>query len=361
MKQSMYKRIIIKVGTNVLSTEKGRLDLAIFSHLVEQIAKIKRNGTEVVLVTSGAVGAGRGLLDLGYEEKATDKQVLAAVGQVKLMSLYSELFRKHKELCAQVLVTKEDFRDRTHYLNMRTCFENIIKNNIVPVVNENDVVATTELLFTDNDELAGLVAAQLNADAVVILTSVEGFLSGSPEDESSQVIPEINFSDDTSYQKYISPNKTSFGRGGMLTKFNIAKRLTSQGITVHIANGKRKNILNDLISGRKIGTKFVPRYKSSNTKRRVAYSSGLTKGSIYVNKLAEELLLSNKKIMSLLPVGVIRVDGNFTKGDIIEILGDGERKIGFGIAAYGAEKARALIGEKQARPIIHYNHMFIGT
>ena len=361
MKQLLYKRIIIKVGTNVLSTEKGRLDLAIFSHLVEQIVKIKRNGTEVVLVTSGAVGAGRELLALDHKEKSTDKQVLAAVGQVKLISIYSELFRKHKELCAQVLVTKEDFRDRTHYLNMRACFESILRNNVVPVVNGNDVVATTELFFTDNDELAGLVAAQLNADAVIILTSVEGFLLGSPEDATSQVVPEINFSDAGSYQKYITQSKTSFGRGGMLTKFNIAKRLASQGIAVYLANGKRKNILNDLISGKKIGTKFVPRDKSSNTKRRVAYSSGLAKGSIYVNKLAEELLLTNKKIMSLLPVGVTKVKGDFAKGDIIEILGDGERKIGFGIASYGAEKARALIGEKQSRPIIHYNHMFIGT
>lgn len=361
MKQLMYKRILIKIGTNVLSTEKGRLDLAIFSHIVEQITKIKQNGTEVILVTSGAVGAGRGLIILNHHEKPADKQVLAAVGQVKLMNLYSEFFGKHNELCAQVLVTKEDFRDKNHYLNMRTCFENLLNNNVVPVVNENDVVATTELLFTDNDELAGLVASQLNADALIILTSVEGFLAGKPEDPTAQVIPEIDFSKISAYQKYITPDKTAFGRGGMLTKFNIAKKLTLQGITVYFANGKRKDVLTDIISGKTIGTKFVSSDKSSSIKRRIAYSEGLTKGTVHVNKGAGELLLSKTKIMSLLPVGVTKVEGDFSKGDIIEIIGESKQKIGFGVAEYSAEKAKALIGKKQSRPIIHYNHMFIGT
>lgn len=357
----MNKRIVIKVGTKVLSTEENSLDTAVLAHLVEQIVSIRKRGTDVVLVTSGAVGAGRGLLSLSHEERPDDKQVLAAVGQVKLMNLYYEFLGKHNELCAQVLVTKEDFRDKNHYMNMRACFENLLNSNVVPVVNENDVVATTELLFTDNDELAGLVASQLNADAVVILTSVEGFLSGSPEDPTAQVIPEIDFSNIHAYQKYISPDKTVFGRGGMLTKFNIARKLTLHGITVYFANGKRKNVLTDIVSGKDIGTKFISHDKSSSIKRRIAYSEGLTKGTVYVNKCAEDLLLSKTKIMSLLPVGVTKVEGNFNKGDIIEIIGESKHKIGFGIAEYSAEKAEALIRKKHGRPIIHYDHMFIGV
>lgn len=360
MKQLMYKRILVKVGTSVLSAENSGLDPAILSHLVAQIVLIKQKGMEVILVTSGAVGAGRGMLSLNHEERPDDKQVLAAVGQVRLMNLYSEFFAKHNEICAQVLVTKEDFRDKNHYINMRSCFENLLSSNVVPVVNENDVVSTTELLFTDNDELAGLVASQLNADAVIILTSVEGFLLGSPEDPVAQVVPEIDFSNIRAYQKYISPDKTAFGRGGMLTKFNIAKKLTLQGITVYFANGKRKNVLTDIISGKSIGTKFISSDKSSSVKRRIAYSEGLTKGAVYVNKVAEELLLSKIKIMSLLPVGVTKVEGDFSKGDIIEIIGESKQKIGFGVAEYSAEKAKALIGKKQSHPVIHYNQMFIG-
>lgn len=359
MKQLMYKRILVKVGTSVLSAENSGLDPVILSHLVAQIVLIKQKGMEVVLVTSGAVGAGRGMIDIGHKEKPADKQLLAAVGQVKLMSLYSEFFAKHNEVCAQVLVTKEDFRDKNHYINMRSCFENLLSSNVVPVVNENDVVATTELLFTDNDELAGLVASQLNADAVIILTSVEGFLLGSPKDSTAQVIAEIDFNNIHTYQKYISPDRTAFGRGGMLTKFNIAKKLATQGIIVYFANGKRRDVLTDIISGKTIGTKFVSSNKTSSIKRRIAYSEGLTKGTVHVNKGAEELLLSKTKIMSLLPVGITNVEGDFNKGDIIKIIGEGKQKIGFGVAEYGAEKARSLIGKKQSRPIIHYNHMFI--
>lgn len=355
----MAKRIVVKIGTKVLSTEGNNLDIAVLKHLVEQIVAIKSQGIEIVLVTSGAMGAGRSLISMRTKEKIAEKQVLAAVGQVKLMSTYSNFFEKKDEICAQVLATKEDFRDKTHYLNMRTCFENLLKAGIIPVVNENDVVATTELLFTDNDELAGLVASQLDVDSVIILTSVEGFLTGDPKDRNSILIPEIDFGNIGMYQKYISSDKTDFGRGGMLTKFNIAKKLTSQGITVYFADGKRRNVLSDIVSGEKVGTKFLPKGKISAVKRRIAHSEGLGKGFIQVNECAEELLLSKKKIMSLLPVGVTKVSGNFEKGDIIGIVSKQGKKIGYGIAEYNATKAKELVGLKKARPVIHYDHMFI--
>ncbi len=355
----MYKRVIIKVGTKVLSAEDGSLDGGVLKHLVQQISEIKKKGVEVVLITSGAMGAGRSLITLKHAEKVAEKQVLAAVGQVKLMSMYSELFGQQGEICAQVLATKEDFRDKAHYFNMRTCFENLLKNGVVPVVNENDVVATTELLFTDNDELAGLVASQLNADAVVILTSVEGFLTGDPKDPSSELIPEIDFNNIHALEQYISPDKTAFGRGGMLTKFHIAKKLTLHGVTVFFANGKRKDALLDILSGKKIGTKFISRGKVSPIKRRVAYSDGLTKGAIHINACAVDILMSKEKIISVLPIGIINVEGDFSKGDIIEIIGDTGQKMGFGITKYNAEKVKELMGTKNGRAVIHYDHMFI--
>ncbi len=355
----MYKRIVVKIGTKVLSDEDDRLDGKTIRHLVGELVNIRNNGTEVVVVTSGAVGAGRSLVDLGRAERTADKQVLAAVGQVRLMETYARLFGRYGVTCAQVLVTKEDFRDRSHYLNMRGCFENILKEGIVPLINENDVVATTELLFTDNDELAGLVASQLNADAVILLTAAPGFVAGNPRDPGAEVVPEIRCGNIGSYEKYVLPDKTAFGRGGMLTKFNIARRLALAGINVHLAEGKRRNVLTDMMAGRKIGTLFMAAGRSSNIKRRIAYSAGLAKGSLTVNRCAEDLLTSKTRIMSLLPVGVIAVEGEFVKGDIVGIRGASGRKLGFGIARCGSGRVRELMGGKHGHAIIHYDHMFI--
>ncbi len=341
------QRIVVKVGTKAISTENGGLDETILENLADQITALRRKGVEVVLVTSGAVGAGRGLI------KTKEKQVLAAVGQVKLMSLYAELFRKRGHLCAQVLVTKEDFRDRIHYFNMQSCLENLLQEKVLPIVNENDVIATTELFFTDNDELAGLLASQLNADTVIILTSVDGVLA------DGKIIPEINFSTIQEIQKHITPEKSTFGRGGMLTKFAIAKKLALQGITTYIANGKKSNVLIELLRGEVAGTKFIPQKKLSALKRRLAYSEGLTRGTVAVNDCTEEMLLSQKKIMSLLPVGITAVSGNFKKGDIVEIVTPHKKRIGFGVAQYDSEKARLVIGKKNMKPFLHYNYLFI--
>ena len=255
----MKNRIIIKVGTKVLSTKEGRLDGVLIKHLTAQISKIKKKGYEVILVTSGAMGSGRSLIKPKKDAPVVEKQVLAAVGQVKLMCTYFDAFAQHGLICAQVLVTKEDFRDKKHYLNMKNCFENLLRSGAVPVVNENDVVATSELLFTDNDELTGLIASQLKAPKVIFLTSVDGFLIS--EKRKNDVISEIEFKDIGLYKRYISSIKTGAGRGGMTSKFIVSKKLALEGTTVWIANGKRKNILTDILSGKNTGTKFIPRKK----------------------------------------------------------------------------------------------------
>ncbi|MCR4281185.1 MAG: glutamate 5-kinase, partial [Candidatus Kaiserbacteria bacterium] len=184
-----YKRIIVKIGTSVITQKNGELDLKTLQNLVKETAQLRKKNTEVVIVTSGAVGTGRGLVSLrNGKDNVVKKQVFAAVGQIKLMSMYAKYFAKEGIVCAQVLATKEDFRDKQHYLHMKNCMANLLRNNVVPVINENDVVAVAELVFTDNDELAGLLAEQLNADAVFLLTGVEGVLAG------RKVIPEISLS-----------------------------------------------------------------------------------------------------------------------------------------------------------------------
>lgn len=356
----MYKRIIIKVGTKVLTDKDGKLDCSIIKHIVDQIVSIRNKGCEVILVTSGAVGSGRALLKSDKkEETISDKQVYAAVGQVALMNTYAEYLKKYGLQSAQILVTKEDFRDRIHYQNMETCFLNVLRGNVLPIVNENDVVAVKELIFTDNDELTSLVALQLNADAVFILSTIDGVIAGDFNDPNAEAIPEIKIDDLRYAEKFVTSNKSDGGRGGMLTKFAMARKMISAGITVYIFNGKRKNAVTDIFDGKEIGTKFIPEKKISSRKRRLAHGDSLAKGTIVVNKCVEEQIFKDKKVMSILPVGVVSVKGEFKKGDIVKIITEKGRVIGCGISKFDIETIGASLGIKGGKVVVHYDDLFI--
>ncbi len=248
----MAKRIVVKIGTGVLSKKNGSIDAAVLRHIVDQVSALKRKGAQVVLVTSGAVGTGKGLLAAKDSSYIPQKQMYAAVGQVGLMSTYARLFAKRGYLCAQVLATKEDFRDRQHYVNMKNCFEKLLHESVIPIVNENDVVAIAELVFTDNDELAGLVAMQLNVDSVIILTSVDGVLA------DGRVVARVSGRNAGAIRRHITSEQSLGGKGGMRAKFTIALKLAKAGITTFIINGKKKHTLTDVVAGRTIGTRFGP-------------------------------------------------------------------------------------------------------
>lgn len=250
----MLKRLVIKVGTNVLTRADGRLDITNISRLVDEIATLKKAGVQLILISSGAVGAGQELLPAANElDEVVRRQMLSAIGQVRLMELYRQLFVGHDLLCAQVLATKGDFRDEQHYANMLNCFQALLHDQVVPVVNENDVVAVTELMFTDNDELAGLVAAMLKADALVILSSVDGLLSGPPDQADSKLIRAVAADDETALS-HIRAEKSSFGRGGMGTKLRMAQATARQGIRVYLGHGRREGLLPNLLHGEWYGT-----------------------------------------------------------------------------------------------------------
>ncbi|MBI4232516.1 glutamate 5-kinase [Candidatus Peregrinibacteria bacterium] len=352
MSNKLYKKIIVKVGTNVISREDGLVDEKVLKSLVTQIARLKNDGVGVILVSSGAVGAGKASIKLAEKsDSVVTRQVLASVGQIKLINTYSKLFAEHNYHCAQVLATKEDFRDRTHYLNMKNCFAALLHDEIVPIVNENDVTSVSELMFTDNDELAGLIASMMGVDALVILTNVDGVFAG------EEVLATIDAK--TDYQRYIMPEKSLFGRGGMLTKCNIAEKLSHMGITTHIANGKARDILLDILHGKEVGTKFLSHKTLSSVKRWIAHSDGYEKGVVYINKGAKDALLSKEKATSLLPIGVVKVDGDFEKGDIVRIQTEDNLDLGFGISQYSAQKAREFTGQKGKKPIIHYDYLFL--
>lgn len=354
-----YKRLVVKVGTNVLAREDGLLDITSISQLVDDIAALKARGVDVILVSSGAVGAGRSMMEVPQGlNKVVRRQVLSAIGQVRLMEIYRQLFSNQQLFCAQVLATKEDFRDRQHYINMQNCFLALLRDRIIPVVNENDVVAVTELMFTDNDELAGLVAAMTNADGLVILSSVSGVFDGPPDDAKSRVIKEID-PHDKEWQKVIQPSRSSFGRGGMLTKFRIAQKAAKVGIPTFIGNGRQPAILLDLVDGNFAGTRFTPQSELSNVKKWIAYNELPEKGEVFINRGAEEVLRSTEKVSSLLPVGVVRIEGRFEKGDLLRIRNEAGEGIGLGIAQYGVEKAQQYLGQQGKKALVHYDYLVI--
>ncbi|MBX9765080.1 glutamate 5-kinase [Patescibacteria group bacterium] len=349
----MYKRIVIKIGSNVISKE-GHLDASTVEMLVEKVAEARTGGSEVVIVTSGAVATGKEIVNASKtKDSMSERQMFAAVGQVGLMALYAKLFREKGFTCAQVLVTKNDFRDRMHYANMKNCFENLLENNIIPIVNNNDTVTLQELGFSDNDEVASLVASQLNADAVLLLSTVEGML-----DTNGSVISEVRPESLRVVSGYIKKEKSSAGSGGMENKFNQAVKLMKQGITVYIANGRNARTIPGILSNEAIGTKFVAQKKLSSVKRRLSHAEGLAKGVVYVNQGAEDILLS-KGFHSLLPVGVVKIEGKFKKGDTIEIRGEKGKKIGSGVAQYGSDEAASLVGKKGGKALVHYDYLFI--
>lgn len=352
-----YKKIVVKIGSNVITQANGLPDNERIAHLVDQLALVKKQGIEVILVSSGAVASGRSLIKVSekYDAVAT-RQLLAAIGQVKLINTYSNYFSKHHLQCAQVLVTKEDFRDRVHYLNMKNCIHILLQNQVIPVVNENDVVSVTELMFTDNDELAGLIASMMNADALFILSNVNGIYDGDPKLETSKVIEKVS-SDFTDLSNFVSTGKSQFGRGGMLTKTTIAQKTAKLGINVHICNGKAPNVLTDLLAGQIVHTHFPAEKTKSGQKKWIAHAETAATGAVQLNNGAKQVLTSGKAT-SLLPVGIIAIKSDFLKGDIIKILDEDEKLIGLGIAKYGSDKAKERIGQKNQKPLVHYDYFY---
>lgn len=253
------KRIVVKVGSNVLTTDSGKLNITRMSSLVDQIAWLRQNAYDVVLVTSGAVACGRKELQVNHSlDSVEQRQLFSAMGQVKLINLYYDLFREYNIHIGQVLTTKENFQSERSYQNQKACMEVMLENNVLPIVNENDTVSIEELMFTDNDELSGLIALMVGAEVLVLLTGVDGLYNGDPMDAGSEVIRKVKPGDDVS--RYILSSKSAVGRGGMTSKFNTAISVAQAGTRVLIACGNRDNILPDLIERplETIHTEFVP-------------------------------------------------------------------------------------------------------
>lgn len=355
-----YKRIAVKIGSNVLTRADGTLDITRMSAIVDQVAELHHRGVSVIMISSGAVASGRSEL---REDKRLDavsaRQLYSAVGQAKLINRYYELFREHGIACGQVLTTKENFSTRRHYLNQKHCMEVMLANNVIPIVNENDTVSVTELMFTDNDELSGLIASMMSMQALVILSNIDGVYDGNPADSASKVITDIY--NETDASEFIQEGKSTFGRGGMATKYRIARKVASEGIAVIIANGKRDNILQSVINTNRTipYTLFHPATESaSGVQKWIAHSEGFAKGEIHINAGAAQALLSVHRA-SLLPVGITDIKGDFEKDDIVKIISPDGIMIALGKTAYDSATARTIMGESGARPIVHSDYLYI--
>ena len=358
------QRIAVKIGSNVLSRPDGTLDVTRMSAIVDQVAALYRRGIKIVLISSGAVASGRSemrsrLDDSTRLDSVESRQLFSAVGQAKLINRYYELFRDHDIACGQVLTTKENFSTRRHYLNQRQCMRVMLDAGVIPIVNENDTVSVTELMFTDNDELSGLVAAMMQAEALIILSNIDGIYDGSPSDPSSQVIRRVKPSEDLS--RYIDPARSSRGRGGMATKSRISSRAAGEGIEVVIANGRRDNILTDLILTDRdvVCTRFeaAPR-PASGVKKWIASSEGFAKGVLRIDEGAAAAVRASKAA-SILAVGVTAVEGDFERDDLVRILSPDGTQLAVGRISCDSETARRSIGRKGLKPLVHCDYLYL--
>lgn len=354
-------KLVIKVGTQSILSHEGTPFIAAIKHLVQQIAELRHSNHQVVLVSSGAVSSGRKVarehIRRQYGNTIGERQVLASLGQLELMRIYGDLFKKHAILSSQLLLTKQDFQTRKHYLNIARLLSEILNQpNIIPIVNENDSVAIEELMFTDNDELAGLIAAQMGADKLIILSNVAGVYTSHPDDERANLITEI---DPEQGWPAVSTSKSLHGRGGMHSKLSTAKKVSSLGITTHIAGINEPSVIKRLVANERLGTTIHPYRKTSNIKRWIAYNSDKQNGIVYVNEALFKILHEKQRILSLLPVGLVKLSGQFKKGDLVEIRDLENNKIGVGIARYDESKLSGYLGQKDKPVFIHYDHLHI--
>ena len=355
------KRIIVKVGSQVLCDERGALNLPVLAGIAQQVSTLVEEGWQVLLVSSGAVAAGAGIATDAVQrlsDPVVRKQVLASAGQVELMRAWRQHLGEAGLSVAQVLTSRSDFQTRRHYLNMRGCINALLDVGMIPVVNENDVVSVTELMFTDNDELAGLLAGMVEADLLCLLSSVPGVFDGDPDHAETRPIP-VWDEDQFKAEQVVQQALSSLGRGGMHSKLNVARNTARLGTEVIIASGNEDNILLKITSGASVGTRFKAGAAPTSAKRWLATAQGFATATAHINTGAAETLLDSNRLASLLPVGIVRLEGKFERGDVIQIRGPDNVVIACGRAQYDHEQATDKLGQQGHKPLVHYDYLYL--
>jgi glutamate 5-kinase len=333
-------RIVVKVGSSSLSTAGGGLDGERVDALVDALAAARARGDEVVLVSSGAIAAG--LAPLGLARRPRDlatQQAAASVGQGALIARYAERFSSHDIVVGQVLLTADDVTRRSHYRNAYQTFARLLELGVVPVVNENDTVATSEIRFGDNDRLAALVSHLVHADRLVLLSDVDGLYDGDPSAEGSQLVPDVHGEDDLAALDIVRPSASAIGTGGMVTKVEAARIATGAGIPVLLTSARQ---IGPALAGAAIGTRFHPTGRRRPTRLLWLAHASDTKGAVHLDAGAVRALTLRKA--SLLPAGITSVSGTFTAGDPIDLVGPDAVVIARGIVNYDSAELPELLG-----------------
>lgn len=350
------RRIVVKVGTKIICGSRGELDLHRIESLVQDLAVLWGKGLDVILVSSGSIGAGVGRLGLSRKPRTIpEKQAAAAVGQGILMQHYETFFTPHGVVVAQVLLTREDITNRERYLNARHTLQSLLGFRVVPIVNENDTVAVEEIRFGDNDTLAALVACLVDADLLILLTDLDGYYTADPnKNMEAELIPEI-YAITPEIEAAAGGRGSALATGGMETKIMAAKIAMQAGIPLIIANGMKKGTLQAILKGEQIGTLFVPREDRMQARKLwIAFGSPV-QGRLVVDAGAAGALL--KKGKSLLPTGVVSVEGDFTAGNVVSIVDPTAQEIARGISNYDAQALQMIKGHNscEIKEILGYH------
>ncbi len=336
------RTLVIKIGTNVLSNEDDSVNLSRLQHLAEQIDLVRQTGREVVVVTSGAVGAGMGLLNLKVRPADLPHlQAAAATGQARLMGMYEEAFRKHGYHTAQILLTTNDFRTRKRYLNVRNTLYTLFEYGVVPIVNENDTVSIDEIKFGDNDHLAAMVTNLLHQPLLLILSVVDGLYDGDPSNPKSLQIPLVKEWSDEILSHAVD-SQSSRGTGGMGSKLKAVQMATAVGENVIIADGSQPNVISDVLAGEERGTLFLAQGSSIPAWKRWIGFTVEPKGIYQLDAGACQAIIESGR--SLLAIGISSVSGQFDKGDVISITNNQGSELARGLTNYNSTDAQKIAG-----------------
>ncbi len=368
----VYHRIVVKLGTSLLTGGSDHLNENVMSDLVTQVAQLHRQGLELLVVSSGAITAGRYKLRLNKRLRGIPfKQVFSSVGQSRLMLTYEQLFSRHNITVAQALLTRADLSDRAGYLNARNTLLALLELRVLCVVNENDVVAVDEIQeakFGDNDNLSAMVANLVDADLLLLLTDTAGLYTADPRrDPDARLIPQVERID-SKIEQLAADTAGSLGIGGMMTKIEAAKLATASGITVIIADGREPDVIVELAAGEAIGTCFWPLTDKLESRKRWMVSGLSTRGGLVLDSGAARAL--RKQNRSLLPTGIKQVDGEFQRGDVVTIYDHKGSILGCGITNYSSadiavikgahsRKIATLLGYDYGSEVVHRNNLVV--
>ena len=342
------RRVVIKIGSKALSNGKDKISRKIISNLVNSISVLRKKNIEVILITSGAILAGNETLKINIKNSnIIKKQVLSSLGQIKLMTMYSEAFKKSQTKVSQLLLTNDIFQDRKRFLNARATILELLKMKIIPIVNENDTVSIDEIMFGDNDILASKVAAMIDSDLLILLTDIDGLYDGNPKKNKSAKL--LNYITSEEFdRKVLADSKENISAGGMTSKVDAAMNVSKFGIPTIIANGMVNKVIDNIFSFKEIGTIIIPSKISVKSKKRWIGLGLKTSGKIFIDSGAVNAIL--KKGKSLLPSGIININGNFEKGQQVAIFCDKTKKlIAKGLISYSSIDLEKISGKKSSQ------------